>query len=117
MSKIQKIVLILFLLLCLFINVSFAENTTNSLDSNVAGDTASGSSYSSSAESKTDSENSMLDTTSTTQNTTSSATTTVSTINPEEESKATFQNILNILLITIGVIIILFAIAILIRLR
>ena len=49
MSKIQKIVLILFLLLCLFINVSFAENTTDSSDSSVVSDTASGSSYSSNA--------------------------------------------------------------------
>lgn len=90
MSKIFKVILIIFILLCFCINSVLATNTSSNTTSN---------------------------TTTSSTNSTSPSTTTVTTLDSIPESSLGLTNILNILLITVGVVIIFLAIAILIRLR
>lgn len=92
MSKFFKVILMIFILLCFCINSVFATNTARNTQ-----------------------ENNTTTTNSTTS--TSQSTTTVSTLDDIPESILGFTNILNILLITVGVVIIFLAIAILIRLK
>lgn len=111
MSKLSRIILILCIFTILFIPFAFATNTNdNALEEN---DT---SINDSSDESNIDEEN----TTSTPQTTSylgNSGVTNVSQISDYSEANLGLNNILNIILIAIGVLIILFAIAILIRLK
>lgn len=91
MSKFFKVILIIFILLCFCINSVFATNTLA---------------------------NSVTNTTTTNStNSTSQSTTTVTSLDNIPEDGLGLTNILNILLITVGVVIIFLAIAILIRLK
>lgn len=106
MSKFFKIILMIFILLCFCINSVFAANTTkNTTTTNTTSTNF----------------NDLIpksNTTNTTSNVTNTQTnTTVITPDDIPEAGLGLTNILNILLITVGVVIIFLAIAILIRLK
>lgn len=92
MLKFFKVILIIFILSCFCINSVFATNTLG----NTQG---------------------INTTTNNSTNSTSQSTTTVTTLDSIPESGLGLTNILNILLIAVGVVIIFLAIAILIRLK
>lgn len=92
MSKFLKIILMISVLLCFCLNSVFATNTARNTQENNTATTNSSTS-------------------------TSQSTTTVTTLDDIPESNLGLTNILNILLITVGVVIIFLAIAILIRLK
>ena len=109
MSKTIKILLIFTLLFSIFVNVTFATNTAeNNLS---ATDTAT-------TETEEQEETTQDDTeASTTSTFNNSGITSVSQLSNYSEANLELNNILNIILIAIGILIILFAIAILIRLK
>lgn len=95
MSKFFKVILMIFILLCFCINSVFATNTARNTQGNNT-------------------------TTTNSTNSTSQSTTTVTTLDDIQESglgSKELTNALNLLLITVGVVIIFLAIAILIRLK
>lgn len=113
MSKTLKICLILFILLMLSFNLNFVQATSE--DETSESETLSeGSEETNSGESDiptpSNPSTSTLDTLST------SSVTKVSNINSYEQANLELNNILSIILIAIGVLLILFAIALLIRL-
>lgn len=99
MSKFFKITLIMLTMILISINIYFVqatdiENTSNNQTTDAASQVSSG-----------------LEPLST------SSVTKVSTVNSYDQANLQFNNILSIILISIGVLLILFAIAILIRLK
>lgn len=122
MNKCLKTSLVILLFICIFITSKcFAVNIDMSLSSNLV-DTDTNSAISNESSTNTNSENPILGTNATdnvlSENSTSESTSaTFSNVNSLPESELGLTNILNILLITVGVVLILLAIAILIRLK
>lgn len=107
MSKFSKIIVILIMLLIVLLNINLSYAT----EENVETDVAPISEELSDADSAASQVTSSLDALST------SSVTKVSNVNSYEQANLQLNNILSIILISIGVLLILFAIAILIRLK
>ena len=107
MSKFSKVVLILISISLLLLNINFVYATEDVLESDIATISEEPQSADDAASQITSS----LDALST------SSVTKVSTVNTYEQANLQLNNILSIILISIGVLLILFAIAILIRLK
>lgn len=107
MSKLSKIILIIISILLISFNINFVQATDDAIESDVAPISEETQSADDAAEQVTSS----LDALST------SSVTRVSNVNSYEQANLQLNNILSIILISIGVLLILFAIAILIRLK
>lgn len=107
MSKLSKILLIIVPILILILNINLVQATEGTIDSN------------SSAISEENSENGSIENegSSSLETLSASSVTKVSNINSYDQANLHLNNILSIILISIGVLLILFAIAILIRLK
>ena len=113
MSKFFKIAIIISSIILLFININFVKATEEQLESDVAPI----SEDLSDIQETNDTEEAASQVTSALETLSSSSVTKVSTINSYEQANLQLNNILSIILISIGVLLILFAIAILIRLK
>ena len=116
MSKFLKITLIILTILLISININFVQATEEQLESDVAPisedlESASDVQETDAAKDAASQVTSALETLST------SSVTRVSTVNSYDQANLQLNNILSIILISIGVLLILFAIAILIRLK
>lgn len=107
MSNFSKTIVIFVMLLMILFNINFSHATEENLETDVAPI----SEEVSDAESVASQVTSSLDALST------SSVTRVSNVNSYEQANLQLNNILSIILISIGVLLILFAIAILIRLK
>lgn len=116
MSKFLKITLIILSILLISININFVQATEEQLESDVAP-------ISEDLESVSDVQetgaagNAASQGTSALETLSTSSVTRVSTVNSYDQANLQLNNILSIILISIGVLLILFAIAILIRLK
>lgn len=116
MSKFLKITLIILSISLILININFVRATEENVESDAAPlseelEENSNVSETEDASAAAEQVSSALDTLST------SSVTRVSTVNSYEQANLQLNNILSIILISIGVLLILFAIAILIRLK
>ena len=107
MSKVSKMILIIISILLLLLNINFVQATEENLESEPVATSEETLDETQAAEQV----NSSLEALST------SSVTRVSTVNSYEQANLHLNNILSIILISIGVLLILFAIAILIRLK
>lgn len=110
MSKISKTILILLFIFIIFLGTTLVQATEENLESDVA-PISEEEIYEDEANAAAQQVTSTLDTLST------SSVTKVSTVNSYDQANLQLNNILSIILISIGVLLILFAIAILIRLK
>ena len=110
MSKISKTILILLFIFILFLGATLVQATEENLESDIA-PISEEEIYEDEADNAAQQVTSTLDTLST------SSVTKVSTVNSYDQANLQLNNILSIILISIGVLLILFAIAILIRLK
>lgn len=110
MSKISKTILILLFIFIIFLGTTLVQATEENLESDVA-PISEEEIYEDEADAAAQQVTSTLDTLST------SSVTKVSTVNSYDQANLQLNNILSIILISIGVLLILFAIAILIRLK
>lgn len=115
MSKNLKIISIILFVFLFFFGISYVQATEETVESNVApiseDNLEEPINSSQDAEVAAEQVSSALDTLST------SSVTKVSTVNSYEQANLQLNNILSIILISIGILLILFAIAILIRLK
>ena len=116
MSKFLKITLIILSILLISININFVQATEEQLESDVAPISEDLESVSDVQETGA-AENAASQGTSALEKLSTSSVTRVSTVNSYDQANLQLNNILSIILISIGVLLILFAIAILIRLK
>ncbi len=107
MSKVSKIIVLLMVTLVVVLNLNFSYATEDMQQTDVAPISEDVSDANNAADQVTSSLNALS----------TSSVTKVSTINSYEQANLQLNNILSIILISIGVLLILFAIAILIRLK
>lgn len=113
MSKFLKITLIILSLLVISININFVQATENSDVAAISEDAE----ETVESQSEDDATEAASQVTSALETLSTSSVTRVSNVNSYDQANLQLNNILSIILISIGVLLILFAIAILIRLK
>ena len=114
MSKFLKNISILLFIFILFLGINYVQATEENLESEVASISEENLEDESNTEDAKEAANQL---TSTLNTLSTSSVTKVSTVNSYDQANLQLNNILSIILISIGVLLILFAIAILIRLK